>query len=95
MRTQEEAIKVIKSLFSAPLGSFPRGGIESALNVKLSTSPKSIVLTSEHGLIITLKRNKDYWSVIFLDQEHKCRSLDKALYILIEPIIHDEISHRL
>lgn len=95
MRSQEEAIKIVKSLFSAPIGSFPRGGIESALNVKLSTSPKSIVLTSEHGLVITLKRHEDYWSVIFLDQEHKCTSLDKALYILIEPIIHDEISHRL
>ena len=30
MRTIEEAIVIVKSLFSAPLGSFPRGGLESS-----------------------------------------------------------------
>lgn len=95
MRTLEDALKIVKSLFSAPLGSFPRGGVESALNVKLSTSPTSITLMSEHGLAVTLKRMEKTWSVIFLGEEHFYSSLDKAIYAMLEPIIQDEISHRL
>ena len=94
MRTQEEALKIVKSLFSSPLGSFPRGGIESALNVRLSSSPKSITLTSIHGLVISLKREED-WVVSFLGEERHYPSLDRALYAVVEPILDDEISHRL
>lgn len=94
MRTLKEATNIIKSLFSSPLGSFPRGGVETALNVKISSTPSSITLTSEHGLAVTLKC-KDDWVVIFLGQEHHYTSLDKALYAMIDPIIKDEISHRL
>ena len=95
MRTLEEALKIVRSLFSAPLGSFPRGGVESALNVKLSTSPTSITIVSEHGLAVTLKRMERTWSVIFLGEEHFHSSLDRAIYAMLEPIIQDEISHRL
>ena len=95
MRTIEEAIKIVKSLFSAPIGSFPRGGIESALNVSLCTSPTSIKLTTEHGLEITLKRKNTHWDVFFLGEVKSYKALDEALYAIIEPIIHDEISHRL
>tara|TARA_Y100001970_G_C14217081_1_gene850297 strand:+ start:1045 stop:1332 length:288 start_codon:yes stop_codon:yes gene_type:complete len=95
MRTLEDALKVVKSLFSAPLGSFPRGGIETALNVRLSTSPTSITLISEHGLSVKLKRSEDIWHVIFLGESHEYPSLDRAVYAMLEPIIRDEISHRL
>ncbi len=94
MRTHKEAGDIIKSLFSAPLGSFPRGGIQSALNVRISSTPNSTTLTSEHGLSVTLKRSED-WVVIFLGEESHYPSLDKALFAMIEPILHDEISHRL
>jgi hypothetical protein len=94
MRTLNEAKKIIKSLFAAPLGSFPRGGIETALKVKINTTPRSITLVSEHGLAVTLKCEED-WVVIFLGEEHHFPALDQALYAMIDPIIKDEISHRL
>ena len=95
MHTIEEAVKVVKSLFSAPIGSFPRGGIETALNVHLNTSPTFIKITTEHGLEITLKKKNDLWTVLFLDELKTFKALDEALYYVVEPIIHDEISHRL
>lgn len=95
MRKLEDALKVVKSLFSAPLGSFPRGGVEMALNVRLSTSPTSITLISEYGLSVKLKRSENIWLVIFLDDSHEYPSLDQAVYAMLEPIIQDEISHRL
>tara|TARA_A100001388_G_scaffold255923_1_gene220713 strand:- start:784 stop:1071 length:288 start_codon:yes stop_codon:yes gene_type:complete len=95
MRTIEEAIVIVKTLFSAPLGSFPRGGVESALRVRLSVAPKSITLTSEHGLVVSLQRESIDWVVIYLDEKCYYESLEVAIFKLIEPIIRDEISHRL
>ena len=93
--TFKDALKVVKSLFSAPLGSFPKGGIETAFRVRLSTTPTSLTIMSEHGLATTLKREPTKWVVIYLGEEHSYTSLDKAIFALVEPIIHDEISHRL
>jgi hypothetical protein len=59
MRTLEEAIVIVKSLFSAPLGSFPKGGVESSLRVRLSTSPTTITLISENELSVSLSLKSD------------------------------------
>ena len=95
MKTIEEAIDIVKSLFSAPLGSFPKGGLESSMRVRLSVAPKSITLTSEHGLVVSLQRDSIDWVVIHLGEKSHYESLDVAIFKLIEPIIRDEISHRL
>lgn len=95
MRTLDDAKSIIKSLFSAPLGSFPKGGVESSMRVRLSTAPKSITLTSEHGLVVSLQRESIDWVVVYLDEKCYYESLDEAIFKLIEPIIRDEISHRL
>jgi hypothetical protein len=93
--TLKDAIRIIKSLFSAPLGSYPKGGVESALRVRLNISPNTISLISEHSLTITLRRDTTKWVVIYLGEESYYSSLDEAIFALIEPIIHDEISHRM
>lgn len=95
MRTLEEAIVIVKSLFSAPLGSFPKGGVESSMRVRLSTSPTTITLTSEHGLVVSLQRESIDWVILHLGEKSHYESLDEAIFKLIEPIIRDEISHRL
>lgn len=95
MRTIEEAIVIVKSLFSAPLGSFPRGGVENALRVSLSIAPTSITLTGEHGLVVSLQQETIGWAITSLDEKSYYESLEVAIFKLIEPIIRDEISHRL
>lgn len=95
MRNLNEAIVIVKSLFSAPLGSFPRGGVESSLRVRLSTSPTTITLISEHGLSVSLSLCKDNWVVRYLDVERTFDGLDEAIFALIEPILRLEISTRL
>ena len=91
MKTLNEAITIIKSLFSAPLGSFPKGGVESALRVRLSSSPSSITLLSARGLSISLRVEEDKWEV----EGHTYDHLEDAIYALIKPIILEEISARL
>ena len=95
MRTLEEALIVVKSLFSAPIGSFPKGGVESALRVRLSTSPTSITLTGEHGSVVTLQRESIDWVVITHGEKSYYESLDQAIFKLVEPIIRSEIKHHL
>lgn len=95
MRTLNEAIKIVKSLFLAPLGSFPRGGVETALRVRLNLSPTSITLMSEHGLNVMLRRDASEWVVVYLEEKSTHESLEEAIFKLIEPIIRDEINHRL
>tara|TARA_B100001029_G_C14630204_1_gene218779 strand:+ start:22 stop:309 length:288 start_codon:yes stop_codon:yes gene_type:complete len=95
MRTIEEAIAIIKRLFSAPLGSFPRGGVESALRVRLNIAPTSITLMSEHGLNVMLRRDASKWVVVYLEEKSTHESLEEAIFALVAPIIRDEINHRL
>lgn len=95
MRTLNEAIVVVKSLFSAPLGSFPRGGVESSMRVRLSTSPTTLTLISEHDLSVSLSRGEDKWVVRYLDVERSFGDLEEAIFALIEPIIRIEVSRRL
>jgi len=95
MRTLNEAIVIVKSLFSAPLGSFPKGGIESSLRVRLSTSPTTLTLISEHDLSVSLSRGEDKWIVHYLDVERTFDDLGDAVFALVEPIIRVEVSKRL
>jgi hypothetical protein len=95
MRTLNEAIVIVKSLFSAPLGSFPKGGVESSLRVRLSTSPTTITLISEHDLSVSLSLKSDKWVVRYLDVEKPFDDLGDAIFALVEPIIRIDISHRL
>jgi hypothetical protein len=95
MRTLNEAIVIVKSLFSAPLGSFPRGGIESSMRVRLSTSPTTLTLMSEHDLSVSLSQKSGKWVVKYLDLERSFDELEDAIFALVEPIIRMEISSRL
>jgi hypothetical protein len=94
MRTLNEAIKIVKSLFSAPLGSFPRGGVETALRVRLNLSPTSITLITERGLSVVLRRDASEWVVVYLENKSTHESLDEAIFALVEPVLRDEISLR-
>ena len=95
MRTLNEAIVIVKSLFSAPLGSFPRGGVESSMRVRLSTSPTTLTLMSEHDLSVSLSQKSNKWVVRYLDVERTFDELEDAIFALIEPIVRTEISSRL
>jgi len=95
MRTLNEAIVIVKSLFSAPLGSFPKGGIESSMRVRLSTSPTTLTLMSEHDLSVSLSQKSGKWVVHYLDVERTFDELEDAIFALVEPIIRMEISSRL
>lgn len=95
MRTLEEAIVIVKSLFSAPLGSFPKGGVESSMRVRLSSSPTTLTLISEHDLSVSLSQKSNKWVVHYLDVERTFDDLGDAVFALVEPIIRMEISSRL
>ena len=95
MRTIQEAKTIVKSLFSAPLGSFPRGGVETALRVRLNLSPTTITLITERGLSVMLRRDASEWVVVYLENKSIHESLDEAIFALVSPIIRDEIEHRL
>lgn len=95
MHTIKDALNAVKELFALPLGYFPRGGVERSLNVKISTSPNMVILTSRHGLVVNLRLSEEGWSVVHLGEEIYCSSLEEAIYQMISPIVKDEIKRNL
>ena len=92
MQNTKELYLLLKSLFSAPLGSFPIGGLESSLKVSVGVSPYEIWLTSQHtSLRTTLKLEAQHYLV----EDVQYTTLNDALLALITPHIKAEINSRL
>ena len=99
MKTISEIATTLKSLYSAPLGCFPRGGLEASLKLKICTAPYFITLTDTEGNNSTLNVNGDEYVVTqsiegdSITSSHK--ELQEALEALLQPFISQEIKRKL
>lgn len=99
MKTIQEITKIIKSIYVAPLGSFPRGGIESSLKVSICTAPQYISLRDKGGSLSTFSITGNKYNVssmvdgVITLSEHE--DLQEALEALILPLVRQEIKLRL
>ena len=99
MKTIQEVKKIIKSIYVAPLGSFPKGGIETSLKVSVSSSPKFITLRDKGGSLSTFSIANEKYCVSSTIEESITLSehddLQEALEALILPLVKQEIKVRL
>ncbi len=94
--TSLELLKIIKSIYESPIGSFPRGGIASALRISISMTPTSV----------TLKDKKDEWVTLKIIEADKFNvdlssglgshslietDLESALIFALDSLVHEEI----
>lgn len=94
MKTDVMSItKSIESLFRAPLGVFPRGGLSSSLRLTVNKSPNSITLTTSRGLVLSLRSRSDSYIVWDGEIERSYESLQEAVLELLIPVLEEEIKH--
>jgi hypothetical protein len=88
-----EAKKKIARLFQSPLGFFPRGGLESSLKVKISSSPNWVKVV-KGDLEMTISFQPSGWLVYQSgqDNEETYESLEEAVEALLVPFLRQEIS---
>ena len=94
--TREE-IKILKSIYTAPLGSFPKGGIESSFKVKVISHPNKITLKNKHFSNTIYKEDDEYIILIErnnLSERKTTDNFQEAIFLLLEPFIKQEIKNR-
>ena len=99
MKTTPEIAEILKSLYTAPLGCFPKGGLETNLKLKVCTAPYFITLTDIEGNNSTLNINGDEYVVTQSIDEgsstSKHKELQEALESLLFPFVSQEIKRKL
>jgi hypothetical protein len=85
--------KSVESLFSPPLGVFPRGGLASSLNITVNKSPSKLTLTTSRGLALWLSARSDGYVVWDGEVERVFESLHEAVLELLIPVLEEEIKH--
>jgi|11_taG_2_1085331.scaffolds.fasta_scaffold24998_2 hypothetical protein len=85
--------KSVESLFSSPLGVFPRGGLASSLRLTVNKSPSKITLTTSRGLSVSLSALSDVYVVWDGEVERVFESLQEAVLELLIPVLEEEIKH--
>tara|TARA_B000000557_G_C20442711_1_gene303738 strand:+ start:76 stop:516 length:441 start_codon:yes stop_codon:yes gene_type:complete len=99
MKTISEVAVVLKSLYTAPLGCFPRGGLESSLKLKVCTAPYFLTLTDVEGNNSTLNVDGEHYVVTqSIDGDSsisKHKDLQEALESLLFPFVAQEIKRKL
>ena len=94
--TIKEIDTILKSIFSAPLGCYPKGGVVPSFRLTKSTSPSFITLTTEKKEWGRLKLGKGVYLV-----EHSFNSVTsehtevrEAITSLLTPFLHEEIERK-
>jgi len=97
MLTTKEIDQILKSIFSAPLGCFPRGGVLSSFRLTKSTSPSFILLTTERKEWGRLKLGKDTYIVehSFSTEKSEYTEIKEAIISLLTPFLHEEINYKI
>ena len=95
---EKKEITAIKNLFCLPLGSFPRGGVDSSLNVRLTSKPNSLVLTSKSNSAFSISKIGDLYTVKAEIngevKEAQTSDFVEAVKLLITPILEEEIESK-
>lgn len=86
-----EVKNIVKELFASPLGTIPRGSIETSLQVSLSSTPTKIILQNKRGILVSLTKKSNLWVVNDTDEYG---TLQEALFFMLQPILLDEISFK-
>ena len=94
--TIKEIDTILKSIFSAPLGCYPKGGVVPSFRLTKSTSPSFITLTTEKKEWGRLKLGDGVYIVEHsftpLTSEHT--EVREALLSLLTPFLHEEIKQK-
>lgn len=93
MKPMHEVEKSLAKLFQSPLGFFPRGGLESSLKVKISSSPNWVKVV-KGDLEMTISFQLTGWVVYQSGQDNAevYGSLEEAVEALLVPFLRQEIS---
>ena len=87
--------KILKSLFTSPIGTFPTGGIETSMGIKLTYTPKKIILEGKGGISSAIYKQEELWKVNVEGDITSFITLDEALFELLKPYLQNEISIRI
>jgi len=96
MLTIKEVDQILNSIFSAPLGCFPKGGVLPSFRLTKSSSPSFILLTTERKEWGRLKLSKETYiiehSFVSIKSEHT--EIREAIISLLTPFLHEEINYK-
>lgn len=91
----QELLELIESIYQAPLGNFPRGGIKASLKLSLSRTSTAVTLRDQDGDSASIKIRGDSFFVSAsegLGGDTKIyRDLTEALTHLVDLFTHKEI----
>lgn len=89
----KEIEKILSTIFSAPLGSFPRGGVVSSFRLTKSSSPSFILLTTEKKEWGRLSLAKDTYVIehSFTSNKSEHTEIREAIISLLTPFLHEEV----
>lgn len=89
-----EIAKQLESMFSAPYGTYPKGGIVSSLRLTLTKSHTKLTITTNKKLELTLTKNNSVFIVWDGEIATEYDTLNEAILELLIPILEEEIRDR-
>jgi hypothetical protein len=89
-----EIAKRLESMFSAPYGTYPKGGIVSSLRLTLVKSHTELTITTSKNTVLKLKEEKGSYIVWDGEIATEYDTLNEAVLELLIPIIEEEIKDR-
>lgn len=93
--TGKELLEIVSSVYRAPLGVFPRGGLASSMKVSISSAPTSVTLTNDIGENATLSSEEHGFRVYpcpkFNQESQSFESLEEALFFLLRLFLRSEV----
>ena len=92
----KEIDQILSTIFSAPLGSFPRGGVVSSFRLTKCSSPSFILLTTEKKEWGRLSLGKETYIIehSFTSSKSEYTELRSAIISLLTPFLHEEIKDK-
>jgi len=86
-----DVIKLVKSIFASPVGTIPRGGIETSLQVRFVSSPSKITLINKRRVEFSIAEEDGIWIVNGTSRHDNLRD---SLVDLTNSIVLDEIDSK-
>ena len=94
----KEVDQILSSIFSAPFGSFPKGGVLLSFRLTKSSFPSFILLSSERKEWGKLKIGKENYIVehspLLSSTKSEHTELREAIISLLTPFLHEEINYK-
>lgn len=89
-----EIAKQLESMFQAPVGTYPKGGIISSLRLELSKSKSKLKITSSRSLEVVLSKENEVFIVWDGEIATEYDTIREAVLELLIPILEEEIRYR-